>query len=54
MMLRILRKDLTGLGLQGVMTLPFWPCFWPSSFHFLHQVHMLLKVTLQENNKNII
>jgi hypothetical protein len=32
---------------------PFWPCFWPSSFLFSHQVHALLKVTLQENNKNI-
>jgi hypothetical protein len=32
---------------------PFGPCFWPSSFFFSHQVHALLKVTLQENNKNI-
>ena len=31
-----------------VMTLPFWPCFWPSSFLFSYQVHALLKVTLQE------
>jgi hypothetical protein len=31
---------------------PFWPCFWPSSFFFSHQVHVLLKVTLQEDNKN--
>jgi hypothetical protein len=37
-----------------VMISPFWPCFWPSSFFFSHQVHVLLKVTLQENNKNII
>ena len=41
-------------GLDHVTISPFWPCFWPSSFFFSHQVHALLKVTLQENNKNII
>jgi hypothetical protein len=40
-------------SLSSVTISPFWPCFWPSSFFFSHQVHALLKVTLQENNKNI-
>jgi hypothetical protein len=35
----------------GVTISPFWPYFWPSSFFFSHQVHTLLKVTLQESNK---
>jgi hypothetical protein len=41
-----------------VNTLPFWPCSWPSSFPFSHQVHVLLKVTLhqktQKHHKNKI
>ena len=46
--------SLDRIELQPVTISPSWPCFWPSSFHFSHQVHALLKVTLQENNKNII
>jgi hypothetical protein len=42
-------------GIRGVTNSPFWPCFWPSFFlFFTSKVHAILKVTLQENNKNIL
>jgi hypothetical protein len=30
---------------------PFWPCFWPSSFFFSHQVHALLKSLCKKTTK---
>jgi hypothetical protein len=32
---------------------PFWPCYWPSSFFFSHQVHALLKSLCKKTTKNI-
>jgi hypothetical protein len=32
---------------------PFWPCFWPSSFLFSHQVHALLKSLCKKTTKTI-
>ena len=36
---------------EGVTTLPFWPCFWPSSSSFSHQVHTLLKSLCKKTTK---
>jgi hypothetical protein len=30
---------------------PFWPCFWPSSFFFSHQVHASLKSLCKKTTK---
>jgi hypothetical protein len=39
-------------GSMGSVTIsPFWPCFWPSSFFFSHQVHALLKSLCKKTTK---
>ena len=40
--------------LPFVTTLPFWPCFWPSSFLFSHQVHAYSKSLCKKTIKHFI
>jgi hypothetical protein len=39
------------LDLVTVTISPFWPCFWPSTFSFSHQVHALLKSLCKKTTK---
>jgi hypothetical protein len=43
--------QIVGIGSVHVTISPFWPCFWPSSFLFLHQVHALLKSLCKKTTK---